>query len=288
MSLIRRRALEDAGGWAEWCLTEDSELAIRIHAAGYDSVYLTHPYGRGLIPETFAAYRKQRFRWSYGPVQELQRHWRLFLPRWLGGVPTALTAAQRLHHANHGIDVLCIGLRLLALVSAMAAGGSMLLHGEGIAVPVELWAAATVLLLSSLAIRCLVYTRIVGMRLRHAVGGTLAFAALALVIVAASLRAALLRPAAWHRTSKFQAGRTGLAAVAQARTETVLAAGSSTAGIAMILLSSGGIVTMLGFGLLIQAATYGCAPLLALTADRDLRRAEPLSAADWTEDAAAA
>ncbi len=34
MCVIRRRALEDAGGCAEWCLTEDSELASRIHALG--------------------------------------------------------------------------------------------------------------------------------------------------------------------------------------------------------------------------------------------------------------
>src|SRR5206468_6121527 len=35
MSLLRREALERAGGWAEWCVTEDSELAIRVHALGY-------------------------------------------------------------------------------------------------------------------------------------------------------------------------------------------------------------------------------------------------------------
>jgi len=34
MCLIRRTALEEAGGWAEWCVTEDSELALRIHALG--------------------------------------------------------------------------------------------------------------------------------------------------------------------------------------------------------------------------------------------------------------
>jgi cellulose synthase/poly-beta-1,6-N-acetylglucosamine synthase-like glycosyltransferase len=39
MCLIRKKALEEAGGWAEWCQTEDSELSIRIHAAGYSSVY---------------------------------------------------------------------------------------------------------------------------------------------------------------------------------------------------------------------------------------------------------
>ena len=272
MSLLRREALETAGGWAEWCLTEDSELAIRIHAAGYDSVYLTEPYGRGLIPETFSAYRKQRFRWTYGPVQELQHHWRLFLPRWLGGTPSGLTAGQRLHHANHGIDVLCIGLRLLALLLGVLAGASMLLHGERVPLPVELWAASTALLLSSLTIRALVYCRIVGATVREALGGTVAFASLALVISIASLRATLGRPAAWQRTEKFQTQRSGgLGALRQAALETALAVVSLAAAVAMIIGSSGGVITMLAIGLIGQALTYATSPLLALTANGALR-----------------
>jgi len=70
-----------------------------VHAAGYDSLYLTEPYGRGLIPETCTGYRKQRFRWTYGPVQELKRHWRLFLPGRFGQ-PSALTRSQRLHNTT--------------------------------------------------------------------------------------------------------------------------------------------------------------------------------------------
>src|SRR5206468_2951819 len=81
MSVIRLAALDTAGGWAEWCMTEDSELAIRIHAAGYSSVYIERPYGWGLIPETWEGYKKQRFRWTYGPVQELMAHARVLLPR---------------------------------------------------------------------------------------------------------------------------------------------------------------------------------------------------------------
>src|SRR5207302_1517367 len=46
MCVIRRGALEWAGGWAEWCLTEDSELAVRVHALGYSSRYLIRIYGR--------------------------------------------------------------------------------------------------------------------------------------------------------------------------------------------------------------------------------------------------
>ncbi|HKY14087.1 MAG TPA: glycosyltransferase, partial [Microthrixaceae bacterium] len=34
MCVVRRTVLDQVGGWAEWCLTEDSELSVRIHAAG--------------------------------------------------------------------------------------------------------------------------------------------------------------------------------------------------------------------------------------------------------------
>jgi cellulose synthase/poly-beta-1,6-N-acetylglucosamine synthase-like glycosyltransferase len=40
MCLLRKKAVEEAGGWATWCLTEDSELAIRIHDLGYSSIYV--------------------------------------------------------------------------------------------------------------------------------------------------------------------------------------------------------------------------------------------------------
>jgi len=287
MSVIRRRALEDAGGWAQWCLTEDSELAIRIHAAGYESVYLPHAYGRGLIPETFAAYRKQRFRWTYGPVQEVQRHWRLFLPTWLGGRESALTSGQKLHHANHGIDVMCIGLRLVALVVGAAAAASMLVQAEAVQVPLELWLAATVLLLGSVAVRFLVYLRVVGLSLRRAVGGTFAFAALALVIGVASLRATTRRPATWQRTAKFRVGHSGAAALGQARTEAVLGATGGLAGATLLITGAGGIAGMLAIGLLVQAATWSTAPLLALVADRSLRR-RPVQAGEPLRTATAA
>ena len=39
MALIRRRALEEVGGWAEWCITEDAELGLRLFEAGYRAVY---------------------------------------------------------------------------------------------------------------------------------------------------------------------------------------------------------------------------------------------------------
>ncbi len=76
MTLIRAETMHRVNGWAEWCICEDAELGLRLFENGYESVYLNHSFGRGLIPDNFSAYKTQRFRWAYGAVQILKRHWR--------------------------------------------------------------------------------------------------------------------------------------------------------------------------------------------------------------------
>ncbi len=100
MAILRAAAVIEVGGWAEWCLTEDSEIAVRLHAAGYQGICLKHTYGRGVVPETFFDYRKQRFRWTAGPVQVLFHHWNLMMP-WGGGKMTLL---QRWIEFRHSTD----------------------------------------------------------------------------------------------------------------------------------------------------------------------------------------
>ena len=58
MTLVRRAALEALGGWAEWCITEDAELGLRILEAGYETTYVERSYGRGLMPDTFIDYQE--------------------------------------------------------------------------------------------------------------------------------------------------------------------------------------------------------------------------------------
>ena len=74
MTLVRARLLRGAGGWAEWCITEDAELGLRMFEAGYEAQYVPISYGRGLMPDTFIDFKKQRFRWAYGAMQILKRH----------------------------------------------------------------------------------------------------------------------------------------------------------------------------------------------------------------------
>lgn len=87
MCILRRKAVEDAGRWAGWCLTEDSEIAVRLRARGGRGCYFRDTFGRGTMPGTFTDWKQQRFRWTAGPVQQLLIHWRLFLPQCLGGSP---------------------------------------------------------------------------------------------------------------------------------------------------------------------------------------------------------
>ena len=91
MTLVRRLALEEVGGWSEWCICEDTELGLRLIEKGYDTRYVDHVFGRGLTPSDFAAIKSQRFRWAFGAMQILKAH----LPRILG--KSTLNLAQRYH-----------------------------------------------------------------------------------------------------------------------------------------------------------------------------------------------
>lgn len=80
MGLIRRSILEKVGGWDEWCITEDAEIALKILNMGYESLYVDITYGRGLMPLNFEGLKKQRFRWAFGGMQVLRLHWKKLLP----------------------------------------------------------------------------------------------------------------------------------------------------------------------------------------------------------------
>ncbi|MFD2180802.1 glycosyltransferase [Rhodoplanes azumiensis] len=90
MCLIRRAAMDDAGGWSSDTICEDTDLGLTIYEQGWRALYTNRRYGHGLLPDTFEAFKKQRHRWAYGGFQIAKKHWRRFLP----GMSN-LTAAQR-------------------------------------------------------------------------------------------------------------------------------------------------------------------------------------------------
>jgi glucan 1,3-beta-glucosidase len=80
MCLIRRAAMDMAGGWSSDTICEDSDLGLAIQELGWVTHYTNHRYGQGLLPDTYEAFKKQRHRWAYGGFQIVKKHWRRFLP----------------------------------------------------------------------------------------------------------------------------------------------------------------------------------------------------------------
>ncbi len=80
MCLIRRAAMDMAGGWAGDTICEDTDLGLAIIEQGWTTHYTNRRYGYGLLPDTYEAFKKQRHRWAYGGFQIVKKHWRRFLP----------------------------------------------------------------------------------------------------------------------------------------------------------------------------------------------------------------
>jgi cellulose synthase/poly-beta-1,6-N-acetylglucosamine synthase-like glycosyltransferase len=66
--------LDEIGGYDESNITEDHEIAYRIHKAGYKIENAIHANVYTTIPETFKATYIQRRRWYAGSIQTLFKH----------------------------------------------------------------------------------------------------------------------------------------------------------------------------------------------------------------------
>jgi cellulose synthase/poly-beta-1,6-N-acetylglucosamine synthase-like glycosyltransferase len=69
----RRAAIEAAGGWSAYSITEDLDLAIRAKLAGWHGIFVAEPPIPGQVPDTMRNWRRQQRRWSNGFVQVAQR-----------------------------------------------------------------------------------------------------------------------------------------------------------------------------------------------------------------------
>ena len=91
-ALIRRRALDDVGGFATATVTEDIETSLLLHAKGWRSVFVPETLAYGLAPSTAAAFHVQHLRWGQGAMQTMRRYRPLVMP--------GLTLAQRIGYLD--------------------------------------------------------------------------------------------------------------------------------------------------------------------------------------------
>ena len=116
MCLMRRAAIESAGGWSSDTIVEDTDLGLALLEHGWIAHYTNHRYGYGLLPDTFEAYKRQRHRWAFGGLQLVRKHWQHLLP-WAEGLSREQKREYGLGWLNWlGADSIGVVVALLNIV----------------------------------------------------------------------------------------------------------------------------------------------------------------------------
>jgi cellulose synthase/poly-beta-1,6-N-acetylglucosamine synthase-like glycosyltransferase len=203
MGLIRRVALDELGGWDEWCITEDAELSLRLLRAGWSGLHVDQSWGRGIMPLTFEALKGQRYRWCFGGIQLLRMHWRSMMPG-RQGRENHLSAGQRWAYlagaAQWYGDLLSLlfFIFLLAGAANLATGGGQLFRK----LTVFLVSAVPVMVLLGLVRAITLLRRGTGASWRDAIGAFFIWQSTSLVVARASVLGLFAKKAAFLRTPK--------------------------------------------------------------------------------------
>ena len=219
MTLVRRSALEQVGGWGEWCITEDAELGLRIFEAGYEAMYLSYSYGRGLMPDTFIDYKKQRFRWAYGAMQILRKHTRdLFRAR-----GSRLTNGQRYHFLAGWLPWVADGFNLVFNFAAIAWTIAMILSPTQIDAPLVMFSVLPLsLFVFKLSKMIYLYRSRVKANLRQTFAAAIAGLALSHTVGIATLRGLFTDDMPFVRTPKCARPSAVLQALTAVREELLM------------------------------------------------------------------
>lgn len=89
-AVVRRSSIDQIGGFATETVTEDLHTSIKLHKAGFRSVYHAESLAYGIAPANVAPFLKQRVRWGQGAMQVLKCENLIFDSR--------LTIAQKLNY----------------------------------------------------------------------------------------------------------------------------------------------------------------------------------------------
>lgn len=231
MTMIRRQTLDAVGGWAEWCITEDAELGLRLFEAGYKALYIPCTYGQGLMPDTFADFRKQRYRWAYGAVRILLHH----RHELLGLHRTSLSLGQRYHFVAGWLPWFADGFNLLFNFAALVWSIAMIVAPDTVTPPYMTVALVPlVLFVFKLSKSLFLYRLRVTATVRQSLAAGLAGLALSHTIARAMFGGLITGKLGFFRTPKLAQAPAILRALADAREEALLAVAFLCAAIAVL------------------------------------------------------
>jgi cellulose synthase/poly-beta-1,6-N-acetylglucosamine synthase-like glycosyltransferase len=203
MGLIRRSALEQVGGWDEWCITEDAELSLRLLRAGWSGLHVDSTMGRGVMPLTFEALKSQRYRWCFGGIQIMRMHLGSMLP----GRRTRsnrLDAAQRWSYLSGAFQWYGDLLGLIFFVFLLVGAGNLVLGGGQLfrKLSVFLLATVPVLVILGLVRAIALLRRGTGATWRDAIGAFFIWQSTSIVVARASVAGLVAKRAEFLRTPK--------------------------------------------------------------------------------------
>jgi cellulose synthase/poly-beta-1,6-N-acetylglucosamine synthase-like glycosyltransferase len=263
MTMVRRRTLEAIGGWAEWCITEDAELGLRLFKEGHKALYIPTTYGRGLMPDTFSDFQKQRFRWAYGAVMIMREH----LMALLGLERSQLTAGQRYHFVAGWLPWFADGLNLVFNLAALAWSVGMVLVPAQFTPPLVTIAAIPLALFAFKVTKSfLLYRFRVTATLRQSLAAGIAGLALSHTIARAVWKGLVTRKLGFFRTPKMADAPALLRALADAREEALLMVALVLAGVCVLLRDDAYMldVRVWALVLFVQSVPYVSAVLVSL------------------------
>ena len=263
MTLVRRKVLDEVGGWAEWCITEDAELGLRIFERGYAATYIPHSYGKGLIPDTFLDFKKQRFRWAYGAVMIMRHH----ISQLLGLEATKLTRGQRYHFIAGWLPWLADGFNLAFNLAAIGWSVGMILAPADVTPPHVVFAVLPLaLFVFKMAKMFFLYRLRVAASLRQSLAAGLAGLALSHVIARAMLTGFVTRRIGFFRTPKRAKSNTVWHALLDSREEALFLAALLLAVLGVLWRPDGDMfdIQVWALVLAVQSVSYAAAVVVAM------------------------
>ncbi|MGK9065125.1 glycosyltransferase [Stutzerimonas chloritidismutans] len=274
MTMTRKSVLDELK-WAEWCITEDAELGLRVFQKGLSAAYSEHSFGKGLMPDTFIDFKKQRFRWAYGAMQICKHH----LASLLLGRGSDLTRGQRYHFLAGWLPWVADGLNVFFTLGALLWSAAMIIVPNRVDPPLLIFALPPLaLFVFKLGKILFLYRRAVGVNMRDAMSAAVAGLALSHTIAKAVLFGLVTRSIPFFRTPKLRSSHGLLVALAEAREEAfvMILLWGAALGICLSQKQPGLDVTFWVVVLLVQSLPYLAALIMALLSSLPKPSAEAL------------
>jgi hypothetical protein len=257
--------------------TEDAELGLRIFEQGYEATYIPQSYGRGVMPDNFLDFKKQRSRWAFGAMQILRRHFDLLIQ----GRGVKVTGGQRYHFVAGWLPWLADGFNLIFNCAALVWSLVMVAFPRHIDPPLAIFSVLPLSLFAFKLVKMVhLYRTRVGANLSQTLAAGIAGLSLSHTIGSAIVAGFVQRDRPFFRTPKRERRHALGEALAAASEEAILMLGLWFAAFAVSRIPSfdGDLPGLVGSPdlsiwvvvLLIQSIPYAAAVIVSLVSALDL------------------